>query len=103
MESVAASLGYADRLVFASALAGAMVDVVPGWVSLLYLAVPGLEVLTALFKAGIRRRIPAYLVATLVFFVADLAASAAAVVMHAMRRPHAWHNPRAVTAGTAAE
>lgn len=103
LESGASSLGSGDRLVFAVSAVGAMFALVPAWVPALYLAAPGLEVLAALHTAGVRRRIPSYLVATLLFFVADIAASAAAVLLHVMRRPHSWYSPRSTPAGTAAE
>jgi cellulose synthase/poly-beta-1,6-N-acetylglucosamine synthase-like glycosyltransferase len=103
LESGASSLGYGDRLVFAVAAVGAIVDLVPTWVPVLYLALPALEVVVALYKAGVRRRMPFYLIATLLFFVADIAGSAAAVVLHTLRRPHAWHNPRSIPAGSGVE
>lgn len=103
VELTAASLGYADRLVFALALAGASVGTLPAWVPLLYLAVPGLEILAALGKAGVRQRLPWFVVSAVLFFVADILASMAAVVIHLARRPYRWHNARwAPTADTAA-
>lgn len=94
LEMVAASVGYGDRLVFAMAVGGAVVGVFPIWIPLLYLTMPGLEILAALHKAGVRRRLPWFVLATVVFFAADIAASLAAVVIHAARRPHRWHSPR---------
>jgi cellulose synthase/poly-beta-1,6-N-acetylglucosamine synthase-like glycosyltransferase len=93
----AASIGYGDRLVFAIAMLGALGGMVPLWVPTMYLAVPGAGILAALLRAGVRRRLPAYLVATALFFAADLAASVGALVVHAMRRPVRWQSPRPVT------
>ncbi len=94
LEMAAASIGYGDRLVFGVALGGAIVGVLPLWVPGLYLSVPGLEIVAALFKAGVRGALPRFLLATVLFFVADLVGSFAAVVQHAADRPYRWHNPR---------
>jgi cellulose synthase/poly-beta-1,6-N-acetylglucosamine synthase-like glycosyltransferase len=94
LELRASSIGYGDRLVFAVALGGAIAGMLPFWVPLLYLAVPGMEIVAALLKAGVRRRLPLFLLATVLFFAADLVASVAAVVLHVARRPYSWYNPR---------
>jgi hypothetical protein len=94
IEMKVSAVGYADRLVFAIAVAGAVVGSVPVWVPLLYLAVPGLAIVTALHKAGIRRQMPRFLWATLAFFVVDLAGSAAAVFAQLARRPYRWDSLR---------
>jgi cellulose synthase/poly-beta-1,6-N-acetylglucosamine synthase-like glycosyltransferase len=94
VEMSISSLGYADRLVFALALAGAVAGSVPVWAPLLYLAVPGLEIVTALHKAGFRRQMPRFLWAILAFFVVDLAGSAAAVFAQLARRPYRWDSLR---------
>ena len=60
----------------------------------LYLSVPGLEIVAALLKAGVRSAQPRFLLATVFFFVADLVGSLAAVVQHLSDRPYRWHNPR---------
>ena len=96
LEMSAASIGYADRLVFGVAAAGTLAGALPLWVPLLYLAVPGLEIVAALIKAGVGRRMPRFLLATVVFFIADLLASVAAVIIHIARRPYRWHNPRSL-------
>ena len=98
LEMSAASIGYGDRLVFALAAVGAVAGALPLWVPLLCLAVPGLEIVAALLKAGVRRGLPRFLLATVVFFAADLAGSLAAVVIHVGRRPYRWHSPRWVKA-----
>jgi cellulose synthase/poly-beta-1,6-N-acetylglucosamine synthase-like glycosyltransferase len=96
LEMSAASIGYADRLVFAVAVAGSLFGVLPLWVPLLYLALPGLEIVAALLKAGVRGGLPRFLLATVLFFGADIAGSVAAVVIHVARRPYRWYSPRSV-------
>ena len=98
LEMSASSIGNGDRLVFALAVVGTVAGALPLSVPLLYLAVPGLEVVAALLKAGVRRGLPRFLLATIAFFVADLAGSVAAVFIHAGRRPYRWHSPRWVKA-----
>jgi len=95
LESAVSTVGYGDRLVFAAAVAGAIAGVLPTWVPLLYLAMPALEIAAALFKAGVRRKVPAFLLATATVFGADVLGSVAAVVLHLGRRPSLWHSPRA--------
>jgi cellulose synthase/poly-beta-1,6-N-acetylglucosamine synthase-like glycosyltransferase len=94
LEMAAASIGYADRLVFAVAALGALAGTFSVWIPLLYLAVPGLEIIAALLKAGVGLRIVWFLSATALFFVADLVGSVAAVLIHLTRRPYRWHSPR---------
>jgi cellulose synthase/poly-beta-1,6-N-acetylglucosamine synthase-like glycosyltransferase len=94
LEMGASSIGYADRLVFAVAAGGSVAGALPVWVPLLYLAVPGLEIVAVLLKAGVWRRLPRFLLATLLFFAADLIGSVAAVIIHVARRPYRWHSPR---------
>ena len=94
LELAASSLGYADRVVFAAALAGAAAGALSWTPALLYLAVPALEIIAAVVKAGARRELGRYMFAAAGFFVADLIASVVAVVAHASDRPHRWHNPR---------
>ena len=94
LELRAASIGYGDRLVFAIAMAGAIAQLFPAWVPLLYLAAPGLEIVAALSKARAGRRIPAFLLAAVAFFGVDLVASVAAIAIHASRRSLDWYNPR---------
>lgn len=96
-ESLAASIGYGDRLVFVAAAAGAATRLVPAWVPLLYLAVPGLEIVVALLKAGVGITMPRYLLATAAFFAADLAGSITGVASHVARLPLRWYNPRDTT------
>jgi cellulose synthase/poly-beta-1,6-N-acetylglucosamine synthase-like glycosyltransferase len=88
------SIGYADRLVFAAAAAGAVAGSVPVWVPVLYLAVPGLEMVIALLGAGIRWQVPRFLFATIAFFVIDVTGSLAAVFSQLTRRPYRWDSLR---------
>ncbi len=90
------SAGYADRLVFAAAVIGAAAGALPVWLPLLYLLFPGLEIIAALLKAGIRRRLASFLLSVVVLFFVDLAGSAVAIVAQLMRRPLRWQNPRTV-------
>jgi cellulose synthase/poly-beta-1,6-N-acetylglucosamine synthase-like glycosyltransferase len=94
LEMHASSIGYADRLVFATAALGATMGLLSVWVPFLYLALPALGVLAALFKARVGRRLPIYLLSTAFVFAADLVASVAAVLMHASGRPFRWDNLR---------
>jgi cellulose synthase/poly-beta-1,6-N-acetylglucosamine synthase-like glycosyltransferase len=94
IETWTTTIGYGDRLVFAAAVVGAVVGVVPLWVAFAYLVAPGVELVAALLKAGIRNRLPPLLLAAAVLFAADLAASLAAIVVHLARRPYRWKSPR---------
>ncbi len=94
LETAVSTVGYGDRLVFAAAVAGAIAGAVPLWVPALYLAIPGLEIVAALLKAGVHLKMPAFLLATAMVFGVDVLGSIAAVVLHVGRRPSLWHSPR---------
>jgi cellulose synthase/poly-beta-1,6-N-acetylglucosamine synthase-like glycosyltransferase len=98
-ETWAAAIGYGDRLVFLVAAVGAISGALPLWLPILYLSAPGLEILAASLKAGLRRGLPRVLLATVLLFAVDLVASLAAVAVHASRRPYRWQSPRHVPAG----
>jgi cellulose synthase/poly-beta-1,6-N-acetylglucosamine synthase-like glycosyltransferase len=99
IETWAAAIGYGDRLVFLVAAAGAIAGALPWWLPILYLAAPGVEILAAALKAGVRRGLPRVLLATVLLFAADLMASLAAVVVHVARRPYRWQSARPRPAG----
>ena len=97
LESAVSTIGYGDRLVFAAAVAGAIAGAVPIWVPFLYLAIPGLEIVAALLKAGVYWKIPSFLFSTAIVFGLDVLGAVAAVVLHLARRPSLWHSPRTRT------
>jgi hypothetical protein len=94
LEMMAASIGYGDRLAFATASVGALADILPIWLPVLYLSLPALAIVAAMFEAGVGRRLPSFLFATALVFAIDLAASITAIVTHAARRPYRWYSPR---------
>jgi GT2 family glycosyltransferase len=98
-ETVIAAIGYGDRLVFAAAAVAWIGGLIPGWVPLLYLAIPGVEMVTALRVAGVGRGMPRFLIAALLVFGIDLTASVTAVLAQLTRRPQWWTNPRWISAG----
>lgn len=99
LETWGSTIGYGDRLVFALAAAGAVAEVLPWWLPIMYLAVRGAEIVVASLEGGARRGLPRVLLATVLFFAADLLASLAAVVAHVARMPYRWHSPRRLPAG----
>jgi cellulose synthase/poly-beta-1,6-N-acetylglucosamine synthase-like glycosyltransferase len=94
VELAVASIGYGDRLAFVIASVGTLLDALPLWLPVLYLSLPALGIVVALYEAGAGRRLPRFLIATAVMFAIDVAASVSAVLIHAARRPYRWHSPR---------
>ncbi len=105
VESLIAAIGYGDRVVFLIAAVGAVAGILPIWLPLLYVALPGVEILAALRKAAssspIRRL--RFLVAALLFFVVDVASSLIGVLQQVTRRPVTWHASRPHAADRAPE
>lgn len=94
VETAASSIGYSDRFVVALATAAAVAGAVPAWIPGLYFVVPGLEIVAALLNAGVRWRLPSFVLAAIVVFPADLAGAVASVTLHVARRPLRWQSPR---------
>lgn len=94
LEEIAAASGFADRLIFAAALAGTVLGLVPLWAPLLYLLVPMLSIVLALRRGASLARLPRVLVALLCLFPVDAAAAATALIEESLHRPHHWRSPR---------
>jgi cellulose synthase/poly-beta-1,6-N-acetylglucosamine synthase-like glycosyltransferase len=90
VDVVLSSLGYADRLVFAAAVALAAGRWITPWLPVAYAGVLTAEVAVAVAKAGSLRRLPGYLACTAIVFPIDVLASTAAGAAHLTRRPRAW-------------
>ena len=99
LDTLGATIGYGDRLAFVAATGGALAGALPVWVPLLYLALPGLEIVAALAGAGVGRRMPRFLFAGITLFSVDVGASVAAALRHLARRPYRWNTPRWLPAG----
>jgi glycosyl transferase family 2 len=94
VESWVTGVGYGDRALLGVAAVGAAVGSLPAWAPAVYLAVPGAQLLAALLKAGLGRRIPRLFAASLVLFPLDLVFSVGAILVHLARRPHRWESLR---------
>jgi len=94
LESFVTSIGYGDRLIFVIAVAGALVGMLPGWVPVVYLAVPGMEIVVAAFKAGVGGKLPYFLLSSAVLFPVDLVASITAVLAQVLHRQYRWRSQR---------
>lgn len=87
--------GYLDRVVLVAACAFAAVGALPVWAPGAYLALPAVEVVVALGRAGVGRRAWSFLLATAAVFPLDVLASLAAVAVHPRRRQRlGWESPR---------
>lgn len=86
--------GYADRLAFAGALAMTLFGALTLWPCAAYAAIAAAEAATAAARAGEGHRAPRYLLAAVVLFPLDVAASAAAAVSHLVHRPRTWRTAR---------
>ena len=81
---------YSDRLVFVAAAAFASINRAAFVLAGAYVGIRALEIFAAVVKAGAGRHAPAYLLSAAVFFLLDVAASAAAVALHLAHRPRRW-------------
>lgn len=90
IEDWLAATGYADRVAFAAAAALVAGGRLPLWVPAAYLVPPALHVAVATARAGQLARLPRVLVSTALVFAVDVAASAQAIALHALRRRRAW-------------
>jgi len=90
LESWMVVLGYADRLlILAAALLVAAGQMNVLWPAL-YLAAPCLASVVALWRAGIRRRIPGYLFSPVLLFAVDVAVTLASTLAVVFRRRPKW-------------
>src|SRR5205814_7836852 len=95
IEAAFRSAGYVDRLALLAAVALAVVSRLPLWLPPAYLAIAGVEVVAAVWKAGERRHLPGFVLATAGFFALDVVASIAAVAAHPWHARPGWHPRRA--------
>ena len=91
MELWMQSAGYADRLAMAGALVFAALGRTPIWIPLLYGLVIAAQLVTAVTIAGAGSRVFRFLAWSGAFYVVDVAATVAAVVLHMLRRPRRWN------------
>jgi cellulose synthase/poly-beta-1,6-N-acetylglucosamine synthase-like glycosyltransferase len=90
LESWMVVLGYADRLlILAAALLVAAGEMNVLWPAL-YLSAPCLASVVALWRAGIRRRIPGYLFSPVLLFAVDVAVTLASTLAVVFRRRPKW-------------
>jgi cellulose synthase/poly-beta-1,6-N-acetylglucosamine synthase-like glycosyltransferase len=95
VEAWSAAAGYLDRVLLV--VAGGLVAAgsLPWWILVAYLALPALQVVVALGKAGELRHAPGYLVSTGLLFGVDVAASVVGLVGHLRRGRLRWESRRA--------
>jgi glycosyltransferase involved in cell wall biosynthesis len=86
--------GYADRLALGGAFALAAIGRLPRSLPAGYLGIVAGEVVVGAVKAGMRRRLPTFLLATALVFPLDVAGAVAATASHLARRPFDWRSPR---------
>lgn len=95
VELWSAATGYLDRVVLLAAAVLVGVGALPWWTLGAYIALPALQVVVALGKAGELWRAHAYLASTALVFAVDVAASVVGVVAHARGRTLRWESGRA--------
>lgn len=89
--------GYVDRVALGGALLLVASRRMRPAIPAAYLAVAGAEVVLAIGKAGVGRRLLVFLFSTAVVFPLDAAGALVATAHHVARRPLAWHSPRRAT------
>ena len=85
------SAGYADRLAMVGALIFAVLGRIPFWIPLLYGLIVAAQLVTAVTMAGAGSRTFRFLAWSGAFYAVDVAATAASVVLHMLRRPRSWN------------
>ena len=99
LEAWNVAAGYLDRVLLLAALPFVATGLLPRRVVAAYLVIPGAEVVASVVKAGSRQGLAGFALATIAVFPLDLAASAAAVLLHLGERPQEWRSPRIRRAG----
>lgn len=94
LEELLQTSGYLDRIVLAGALVLSARGRLRKAFPLGYLALAGAEVVAGVVRAGRGRRLPRYVVATLIVFPVDVAGALVATTLHLARRPLRWQSPR---------
>ncbi len=85
------SAGYADRIAMVGALVLAALGRIPFWIPLLYGLVIVAQLVTAVTMARAGSRMFRVLAWSGAFYVVDVAATIASVVLHLLRRPRRWN------------
>lgn len=95
VEAWSAATGYLDRVLLLVAAGLVALGWLPWWILVAYLALPALQVVAALGKAGELRHAPGYLISTALVFGVDIAASVVGLVAHLRRGRLRWESRRA--------
>ena len=90
IELLMQSAGYADRLAMLGAVVFAAIGRIPFWIPILYGSIIATQLVAAVTKAGERSRAFRFLAWSGAFYVVDVAATVASVVLHLLRRPRRW-------------
>ena len=85
------SAGYADRLAMVGALVFAALGRISLWIPLLYAFVIAAQLVAAVTMAGAGSRMFRFLAWSGAFYVVDVAATVASVILHLLRRPRRWN------------
>jgi cellulose synthase/poly-beta-1,6-N-acetylglucosamine synthase-like glycosyltransferase len=95
VEAWSAAAGYLDRVLLLVAASLVVVGTLPWWTVVAYLALPALQVVVALGKAGELRNATGYLVSTGLVFAVDVAASVVGLLVLVRGRQLRWESRRA--------